>query len=405
MRKHSIRLVTQLGLTQTLGYASSYYLPAVLAVPMSQSVGISFQQYFLFLAAASMISAFLGPRLGKLIDHYGGRMVLPLSSLVFAIGLVVMSAASDPWTLLLAWLILGFAMAAGLYDAAFAAVVEIQGEHSRQTIAGITLIAGFASTIGWPLTAWITETSSWQQALLFWAAVHIVIGLPLHLALPGYQKSARRERRAVRHAGSVEMVRGSMTLIILMGLLFALGGFIQVALGTHLPKLLESGGTPATIALIAATLLGPGQVLARILQVVLPNLFTPVRVAVAALTLHPLGVLAWIMLGQQGIFLFVFLHGMGSGFLTVAGGVLPLYIFGSQNYGQRQGYIMAASKVLLAFAPLLFGIALVSIGTLSLVLTVSLAFASLGILWWLMGHRKRVSTEINSTQESERLSP
>lgn len=386
-------MITQLGLTQTLGYASSYYLPAVLAVPMSQSVGISFQQYFLFLAAASLISAFLGPRLGRLIDQFGGRMVLPLSSLIFASGLVLMSLATDALTLLLAWVVLGFAMAAGLYDAAFAAVVEIQGEKSTQTIAGITLIAGFASTIGWPLTAWITASSSWSQALLFWAAVHILVGLPLHLTLPGYERSVRRERRAERNASSTAVTRASLTLIILTGILFALGGFIQVALGTHLPKLLEAGGTNASAALLASTLLGPGQVLARVLQVALPSIFTPVRVATAALILHPLGVLTWVLFGQHGVFLFVFLHGMGSGFLTVAGGILPLYIFGSQNYGQRQGYIMAASKVLLAFAPLFFGIALVALGTLSLAITVVLAIASLIILWWLMSHRKRLTAQ------------
>lgn len=393
MRKQSARLVTQLGLTQTLGYASSYYLPAVLAVPMSQSVGISFQQYFLFLAAASLISAFLGPRLGRLIDQFGGRMVLPLSSLIFASGLVLMSLATDALTLLLAWVVLGFAMAAGLYDAAFAAVVEIQGEKSTQTIAGITLIAGFASTIGWPLTAWITASSSWSQALLFWAAVHILVGLPLHLTLPGYERSVRRDRRAERNASSTAVTRASLTLIILTGILFALGGFIQVALGTHLPKLLEAGGTNASAALLASTLLGPGQVLARVLQVALPSIFTPVRVATAALILHPLGVLTWALFGQHGVFLFVFLHGMGSGFLTVAGGILPLYIFGSQNYGQRQGYIMAASKVLLAFAPLFFGMALVALGTLSLAITVVLAIASLIILWWLMSHRKRLTAQ------------
>lgn len=396
-------MVTQLGLTQTLGYASSYYLPAVLAAPMSQSVGISFQQYFLFLAAASLISAFLGPRLGSLIDQFGGRMVLPLSSLIFALGLVVMSLATDALTLLLAWVVLGFAMAAGLYDAAFATVVEIQGEQSRRTIAGITLIAGFASTIGWPVTAWLTDSSSWQQALLFWAVVHIVVGLPLHLTLPGYDKPTRRARRAERNASSVEITRGSLTLVILTGILFALGGFIQVALGTHLPKLLEAGGTTAATALLAATLLGPGQVLARVLQVALPRIFSPVRVATAALILHPLGVLTWILLGQEGIFLFVFLHGMGSGFLTVAGGVLPLYIFGAQNYGQRQGYIMAASKVLLAFAPLFFGMALVTLGALSLAVTVLLALISTVILWWLMAHRKRDTAEPQNEKEGEKL--
>lgn len=391
MAKHSLRLTLQLGITQTIGYASSYYLPAILAVPISRSVGISFEQFFLFLAAASLISAFLGPRLGRLIDGFGGRLVLPISSVVFAGGLLLMSSATEPLGLLLSWLVLGFAMAAGLYDAAFASVVEIQGDDSRPTIAGITLIAGFASSVGWPITSLIEQTLDWQSSLLFWAAVHILIGLPLHLLLPGFKKAERRARRNLRE--DTDSGSSSRTLVILMALLFALGGLTQVAVGTHLPGLLVSGGSETNVALLAATLLGPGQVLARLLQVAMPSTFTPIRVAVAALILHPLGVLSWLSLGPSGAIVFVFLHGMGSGFLTVAGGVLPLYVFGSKNYGQRQGYIMAASKVLLAFAPLLFGVLLVAIGAQALILTVSTALISLLMLWWLIRHRKRAAIE------------
>lgn len=391
MAKHSLRLTVQLGITQTIGYASSYYLPAILAVPISASVGISFEQFFLFLAAASLISAFLGPRLGKLIDGFGGRLVLPISSVVFAAGLVLMASATTPLVLLLAWLVLGIAMAAGLYDAAFASVVEIQGEDSRRTIAGITLIAGFASTIGWPITAFLETTIDWQASLLFWAAVHVLIGLPLHLLLPGFKKAERRARRIDR--SEQDTTNHSRALVVLMALMFALGGLTQVAVGTHLPGLLVSGGSEESFALLAATLLGPGQVLARLLQVAMPNTFTPVRVAIAALLLHPLGVLTWLAFGNSGVMIFVFLHGMGSGFLTVAAGVLPLYVFGSKNYGQRQGYIMAASKVLLAFAPLIFGALLVIIGAQALMLTVTTALISLLLLWWLVSHRKRFSDQ------------
>ncbi len=397
MAKHTLRLTLQLGLTQTIGYASSYYLPAILAAPISKTVGISFEQFFLFLAAASLISAFLGPRLGRIIDGYGGRLVLPVSSLVFAAGLVLMSYATSVATLLVAWLVLGFAMAAGLYDAAFASVVEIQGDESRRTIAGITLIAGFASTIGWPITALIEANFDWQTSLLFWAAVHVLIGLPLHLLLPGFRKLERRARRDERTQSAKE--QQSKTLVVLMAVLFALGGLTQVAVGTHLPGLIASGGNEQAFALFAATLLGPGQVVARLLQVLFPNQFTPVRVAVAALILHPVGVLAWWLFGNPGVLVFVFLHGMGSGFLTVAAGVLPLFVFGSNSYGQRQGYIMAASKVLLAFAPLIFGALLVRIGTGSLSLTVSSALISLIILWWLVSHRAK--TDAMKTQVGE----
>jgi predicted MFS family arabinose efflux permease len=390
VEKTSVRLTLQLGVTQTIGYASSYYLPAILAVPISNSIGISFERFFVFLAAASLISAFLGPRLGRLIDSFGGRLMLPISSLLFAAGLLLMSVATTQFVLLMAWLVVGIAMAGGLYDAAFASVVEIQGDDSRRTIAGITLIAGFASTIGWPITSAIASAVDWQTATLFWAGAHVLIGLPLHLTLPGYKQNARRERRLQREVA--ETSTSPVMLVILMGALFALGGFTQVAVGIHLPGLLGAGGVTPELALAVATLLGPGQVLARILQVGLPQTFTPVRVAGLALILHPVGALAWLAFGDIGMVLFVVLHGMGSGFLTVAGGVLPLYVFGSKNYGQRQGYIMAASKILLAFAPLIFGAALVSVGVFALAFTVASALLSVGILGWLLTHRRSTNS-------------
>jgi predicted MFS family arabinose efflux permease len=297
-----------------------------------------------------------------------------------------MSAATTQFGLLMAWLVVGIAMAGGLYDAAFASVVEIQGDDSRRTIAGITLIAGFASTIGWPITSALTNAFDWQTAVLLWAMTHVLIGLPLHLTLPGYKQNARRERRMQREGG--ETSTSPVMLVILMGALFALGGFTQVAVGIHLPGLLESSGAVPDFALAVAALLGPGQVLARVLQVSLPDTFTPVRVSALALILHPAGVLAWLVFGDAGMVLFVVLHGMGSGFLTVAGGVLPLYVFGSQNYGQRQGYIMAASKILLAFAPLIFGFALVVMATSALALTVASSMVAIGILQWLLAHRR-----------------
>ena len=390
MAKTSVRLTLQLGVTQTIGYASSYYLPAILAAPISNSIGISFERFFVFLAAASLISAFLGPRLGRLIDSFGGRLMLPISSLLFAAGLLLMSVATTQLVLLMAWLVVGIAMAGGLYDAAFASVVEIQGDDSRRTIAGITLIAGFASTIGWPITSALTSAFDWQTAVLFWAMTHVLVGLPLHLTLPGYKQNARRERRLQREVA--ETSTSPVMLVILMGALFALGGFTQVAVGIHLPGLLGTGGATPEWALAVATLLGPGQVLARILQVGLPQTFTPVRVAALALILHPIGTLAWLAFGDIGMVFFVILHGMGSGFLTVAGGVLPLYVFGSKNYGQRQGYIMAASKILLAFAPLIFGAALVSVGVFALAFTVASALLSVGILGWLLTHRRSTNT-------------
>ena len=397
MAPYALRFTLQLGVTQTIGYASTYYLAAILARPITADLDIPFEQYFVFSAAASIISGLLGPILGRHIDRFGGRLVLPFASLTIASGLVVMALSTSATTFFVAWLILGIGMAAGLYDAAFASVVEIQGERAQRTIAGITLIAGFASTIGWPLTSALEQQLGWRETVLIWAAINLAVALPLHVWLPGYGKDARRQRRTDRKeqsaADSTAVPHISLLSIVLTAMLFVLAGFAPSAIAAHLPEILQTTGATGEIALAAATLLGPGQVFARLIQVLFPTFFGPVRVAVFALVMHPLAVVFLLSTGPSSVFVFAFLHGMGSGFLTVAAGILPLFLFGAKNYGERQGYIMAAADIVIAFTPAIFSFALTGLGRFSLMVTASTAVIAWGILAWLLSHRKPRSPE------------
>lgn len=394
---YALRFTLQLGITQTIGYASTYYLAAILARPITADLDIPFEQYFVFSATAAIISGLLGPILGRQIDRFGGRLVLPFASLTITGGLVVMALSTTATAFFVAWVILGIGMAAGLYDAAFASVVEIQGERAQRTIAGITLIAGFASTVGWPLTSALEHELGWRETVLVWAAINLVIAFPLHIWLPGYAKGARRQRRTHRAAQSdldkTAVPRISLLSIVLTAMIFVLAGFAPSSMGAHLPEVLETSGATGEIALAASTLLGPGQVFARLAQVLFPSFFGPVRVAVFALVMHPLAVVILFLAGPSSVFLFAFIHGMGSGFLTVAAGTLPLYLFGAKNYGERQGYIMASADIILAFTPLIFSVALTGLGKFSLVLTAGTAVMAWGILAWLLSHRKPRSPE------------
>lgn len=391
--KLNLRLTLQLGVTQTIGYASSYYLPAVLAGPMALELGLRFEFIFLYAATASILSGLLGPLVGSLIDKFGGRLILPAGSLAFAFGLVLMANATGPISFFFSWFVMGFGAAMGLYDAAFATVVEVLGTNARRTIAGITLIAGFASSIGWPITSALEQAFSWREALIFWALANLLICLPLHSFLPGYQKKIRRARRDSRE---VPEERPKIPIlpryaVAVAAALFLLGGSVQVTMGYHLPGVLAEFTDTEGLALAAATLLGPGQVFARLLQVLLPNQFSPVFVSVLALSLHPLASASLLSGGDFSPFVFAFIHGMGSGFLTVAAGILPLYIFGAKDYGKRQGYIMAASDILLGFAPFFFGLLLVQLGSSALWATSLISLFALIFLRWLLNIKASAS--------------
>lgn len=147
------RTVIGLGLAQTVAWGSTYYMPAVLAMPMAQALGVASSIIFSGLSFALIIAALVGPLAGRLIDQHGGRMVLATSNLVAAVGLLLLAVAPGMGWFFAAWALIGLAMGTGLYEAAFATVVRLHGRAARGPITGITLIAGFASTVAWPLTA------------------------------------------------------------------------------------------------------------------------------------------------------------------------------------------------------------------------------------------------------------
>jgi len=178
------RVVLALGTAQTLAWAASYYLPAILAGPMARDLGVAESWVFAAFSGALLLGAVAGPPVGRAIDRHGGRGVLAASSLVLAAGLLLLALAQGPVGLGLGWGVMGLGMAMGLYDPAFATLARLYGKDARGKITGITLLAGFASTIGWPATALMAEAWGWRGACVGWAVAQMAICLPLYLSLP-----------------------------------------------------------------------------------------------------------------------------------------------------------------------------------------------------------------------------
>ena len=378
MNRSQFSIIVALGTTQTLAWASSYYLPAILADPIARDLGVSSNWIFTAFSAALVISALIGPRVGRQIDLVGGRSVLSMSNLVLAAGLVLLGFATSIPLLVVAWLLLGVGMGAGLYDAAFAALGRIYGDTARRSITGITLIAGFASTVGWPLSAWGLETIGWRNTCFAWAAAHILIGLPINLLMLPAVKGAK----AAVAAAVKPHIPIDRTMIVL-AFVFAAAWTVTGAMAAHLPRIMEAAGATTAQAVFAGALIGPAQVAARIFEASFLSRYHPLVSTKLACITHPIGAAILGLAGGGAASVFALFHGAGNGILTIARGTLPLAIFGPENYGYRLGIIGAPARMAQAAAPLLFGLLIEVMGARVLIVSSALSIAALLALFLL----------------------
>lgn len=393
--KPSSRLTVRLGVTQFIGWSSGFYLPAILAVPISESIGIGTETFFWAFTIALLFSAFLGPRIGKAIDRLGGRKVLPYGNVVFILGLVLLAATTSVWMLFLAWALIGVGAAMGNYDAAFATVVNFFGDKSNKVIAGITVFVGLSSTISWPLNAWVNDTFGWQQAVLVWAFAHLLIALPLNMTIPKFTRSKPDVAAEASEPSKTRRIRFDM-LIVLFAIMFAFEAFMVASVNTTLPFLLTELGAGVGLALLAASILGPSQVLARILLVVLERSMSPISIAGVSMMAHPIGVMLILVFGVNGLIPFVILHGISVGLDPFIRGTLPLLFFGPEQFGERQGYIMMLSKIVGAFSPLLLTLIVVMNPTVGIITTMSMGLGASALLLWLSVIRRTRLAKLTS---------
>ncbi len=375
MSQRQLPIILVLGTTQTLAWASSYYLPAILADAIARDLGVSSNWIFAAFSAALVISALLGPRVGRQIDLVGGRWVLSISNVTLAAGLALLGCASSMPVLIPAWLLLGIGMGFGLYDAAFGALGRIYGNNARSAITGITLIAGFASTIGWPLTAWGLQTIGWRNTCFAWAVAHILIGLPLNFFFLPLVKIATAAK-ATASAAPKPHIPIDRTMILL-AFAFAAAWSVTGAMAAHLPRILEAMGATTLQAVSAGVLIGPAQVAARIVEASLLSRYHPLLSTRLACLTHPIGAVIVALAGGAASGAFAIFHGAGNGLLTIARGTLPLAIFGPQDYGYRLGILGAPARMAQAAAPLAFGLLIDVMGGRVLIVSSALSLAAL----------------------------
>jgi len=346
-------VVWLLGLSQIVGYGTLYYSFSILADSAASSFGWPTSWLYGSLSVALLVGGLVAPEVGRRIDRHGAGLVMTLGSIAAAAMLLV--AALSPNGIVFAISVVGMQVTGAfvLYDAAFAALVQVSGPEARARITHLTLIAGFASTIFWPLTAWLHTMLDWRQIYVAFAVANLLLCLPVHLLL-ARQHRASRPAAATRvdtvHAMVPEGQRRRALWLVTIG--FALAGFALSAMLTQMVPMLTQLGLGAS-ALFVSTLFGPAQVLVRFVNMLIGAKRHPMAATLIALAMLPLAiaVLALSTPLVAGAIAFAILFGFGSGLKSIVQGTLPLALFGSASYGARLGVMAAARQVLAAFAP------------------------------------------------------
>ena len=341
------RVVSALGVVQILAWGSSYYLMAPLAGAIAEETGWGQALLSAGVSAGLLMSGLAAPAVGRWIGRSGGRMTLCVGMALIAAGLILLSLSYALWAYLLSWCILGLGMATGLYDAAFSVLGAAYGRNARSAITQLTLWGGFASTVCWPLSAWLVDSVGWRSTCLVYAALHLFGTLPLcWLSLPRAGGPHETSARTPVLPGRTFDAR--FLCIVVAGVTLTL---LATIWSIHMVTLLTAEGYTLAAAITVGTLIGPSQVGARVLEMIGGGRHHPIWTMLAATTLVLAGFIG-LSLGVPAAAALV-AYGAGNGLWSIARGALPLVLYGPESYATLMGRLARPMLLAAAAAPTL----------------------------------------------------
>ena len=381
-----------LGLTQIIGYGTLYYSFSILAPAMAREFGLTQGWVFGALSASLFAGSLFAPTAGRWADRFGAGRIMTVGSVAAATALALCAMSPGRVTFVLALLAMELASSFVLYSAAFVAIVQIGVPRPQRSITHLTLIAGFASTLFWPLTSALLGLLDWRGVYRLYGVSQLLVCVPLHLAfLPG------RVRRPVASAAAQAVaepppeaayLQGAerRRAFLLLAFAFSLQGFVVSAMAVHMLTLLRGFGLAASVAVGIGAMLGPSQVAGRLVELLFGRAVPPVTTAWVSACLMPIGLLLLLAGGGLPVVAgaFAVAFGISMGLSSIVRGTVPLQLFGPVGFGAMMGRLSAPGLVIKAAAPLVFAVSLerggVVLSTLVLVGFSALAAAALFVL-------------------------
>jgi MFS family permease len=355
--------VNALGITQITAWGTSYYCLGVLAKPIVAETGWPMTTVFLGFSVALLVMGLISTSVGRLIDRFGARAVMAVGTIIVSAGLVALSQVNDPTSYLAVWAVLGVGMRCCLYDAAFAALVQVTPTRGRTAISYLTLYGAYASTVFWVVGHYLNEAFGWRGTLIIFAAINFVVCLPLNwIGLACREPSERTAIAAATPTLSPDgpQLEGRKRLvgIVLFALIMSLNGFVFGVVSLQLVPLLEAAGLAGAIAVWVASLKGHGQFAGRLVEIFFGRNLKAMTIARIAIAVVPASlVVLFFARGEVWqLAAFTLLLGASQGIITIVRGAVPLALFGAQGYGAVLGLIATPILLVNAFAPTIFAL-------------------------------------------------
>jgi len=343
-------VVSTLGVGQILSWGSTFYLLAVLAPDIVRDTGWPFDWVISGVSVGLLVAGVISPQLGRMIGEKGGRLVLASGAVLIAIGLGLLGAAPNFAWYLVAWIFIGGGMGAGLYDAAFSTLGSIYGKEARSAITSVTLFGGFASTVCWPISAFLVEHLGWRGACFCYAAVHLCIAVPVYwLALP-WRSFLVPARAGDGRTSGTHLEKHEIWLFALLAAVVTIAAAILSMMGNLVLQLLQARGMELSAAVAIGALIGPSAVGARVVESFVGHQYHPIWTMIASATLVTFGTLLFLF-RFPFVGMAIVLYAAGNGIGSIARGTLPLALFGPARYPALMGRLGFPIMMAMAAAP------------------------------------------------------
>lgn len=391
----TIKSVLGIGTTTTIGYGTIYYSFTIMSTQIQNEFGWSKSFLFAIFSLGILLGGFLAPTVGKLLDHHGARIIMTVGSFLCFLGLYGISFIETQWQYIVAILFLEIVSTLVLYESAFVAFSQLVGNNARTPITQITLIAGFASTIFWPLISYLLTIMHWRDVYLTLGLFHILLAMPIHYFVLKSNLLIDNESKENTMASlpttlslqNSERKEAKWYLIFV----FSLIAIPVTVMQTHFMGLLAEFGFEMATAVLLGTIIGPAQVIARIFEIAFAKKITPLQSGYYSILVLCVGLVALIFSGYSYYFalLFVILYGAGQGLVAVIRGSIPLYLFGKKGYGKMNGNINLYRNIVVATVPFGFAVILDVFGAhIGVLMLAIVSFISLVLLYILMNKMK-----------------